>query len=265
MNIIALVKQVPDTETRIKVKPGSADIEREGVNMVLNPYDEFGVEEALKIKESKGGSVVIITMGEAKAEEAVRTALAMGADRAIRLDGPEFAGADSYSAAKAIAKAVAGEQYDLIFCGKQAVDDDCAQVGTLVSAMLGIPCVNCVNKLEVGDSSMKATREIEGGLETIEVPTPCIITATKGLNEPRYPSLPGIMKAKKKELKPVNVGALGLGADEVGAAGAKTTVTALEMPPERKAGQVFDASKGEELPGVVSKVVNLLRDEAKIL
>jgi electron transfer flavoprotein beta subunit len=265
LNIIVLVKQVPDTETKIKVKPGSADIEREGVNMVLNPYDEFGVEEALKIKESKGGSVVIVTMGEAKAEESVRTALAMGADRAIRLDGAEFAGADSYATAKALAKAISGEQYDLIFAGKQAMDDDCAQVGALVAAMLGIPCVNCVNKLEVGDGSVKATREIEGGLETIEAPTPCVIAAAKGLNEPRYPSLPGIMKAKKKELKQVNLGALGLSADEVGAAGAKTTIAALEMPPERKAGQVFDASKQEDIPGVAAKVVNLLRDEAKIL
>jgi electron transfer flavoprotein beta subunit len=261
LNIIALVKQVPDTETRIKIKAGTTEIEREGVNMVLNPYDEFGVEEALKIKESKGGSVVVITMGEAKAEEAVRTALAMGADRAIRLDGAEFAGADAFATAKALAKAVSGEQYDLIFCGKQAVDDDCAQVGTVVSALLGIPCVNMVTKLEVGDGSVKATREIEGGTETIEVPTPCVITAQKGLNEPRYPSLPGIMKAKKKELKPVNLGALGLAADEVGAAGSKTVISALEMPPERKAGQVFEGEAAE----IVPKVVKLLRDEDKIL
>ncbi|MFA6451289.1 MAG: electron transfer flavoprotein subunit beta/FixA family protein [bacterium] len=261
MNIIALVKQVPDTETRIKIKAGTTEIEREGVNMVLNPYDEFGVEEALKIKESKGGSVVVITMGEAKAEEAVRTALAMGADRAIRLDGAEFLGADAFATAKALSKAVSGEQYDLIFCGKQAVDDDCAQVGTLVSAMLGIPCVNMVTKLEVGDGSVKATREIEGGVEIIEVPTPCVITAHKGLNEPRYPSLPGIMKAKKKELKPVALGALGLAADEVGAAGSKSFITALEMPPERKAGQIFEGEAAE----IVPKVVNLLRDEAKII
>jgi electron transfer flavoprotein beta subunit len=261
LNIIALVKQVPDTETRIKIKAGTTEIEREGVNMVLNPYDEFGVEEALKIKESKGGAVVVVTMGEAKAEEAVRTALAMGADRAIRLDGPEFAGADAFATAKALAKAVAGEQYDLIFAGKQAVDDDSAQVGALVSAMLGIPCVNMVTKLEVGDGSVKATREIEGGTETIAVPLPCVITAQKGLNEPRYPSLPGIMKAKKKELKAVNLGALGLAANEVGAAGSKTAVAALEMPPERKAGQVFEGDPAE----IVPKVVKLLRDEAKIL
>ncbi|HOX28888.1 MAG TPA: electron transfer flavoprotein subunit beta/FixA family protein [bacterium] len=261
MNIIVLVKQVPDTETRIKLKAGSTDIDREGINMVLNPYDEFAVEEAIKIKEAGGGSVVIITAGEAKAEEAVRTALAMGADRAIRLDGAEFAGADSYSTAKALAKAISAEQYDLILCGKQAVDDDSVQVGTLVAAMLGIPSVNMVTKLEVAGGSMKASREIEGGHEVVEVPTPCVITAQKGLNEPRYPSLPGIMKAKKKELKAVALGALGLSADEVGAAGAKSAVVELSLPPERKAGQVFEGEAAE----IVPKVVKLLRDEAKVV
>jgi len=261
LNIIVLVKQVPDTETRIKVKPGSADIEREGVNMVLNPYDEFAVEEAIRIKEAKGGSVVVITMGEQKAEEAVRTALAMGADRAKRLDGAEFAGADAYATAMALAAAVKAEQYDLILCGKQAVDDDCAQVGTLVASMIGIPVVNMVVKLEVGDGVVKATREIEGGSEVVEAPMPCVITAQKGLNEPRYPSLPGIMKAKKKELKAVPLGELGLGAGDVGAAGAKTKVVELLMPPERKAGQVFEGEPAE----IVPKVVRLLRDEAKVV
>lgn len=261
MNIIVLLKQVPDTETRIKVKPGATDIEREGVNLVMNPYDEYAVEEAIRIKEAKGGSVVIITMGEQKAEEAVRTALAMGADRAKRLDGAEFAGADAYATAKALAKAVAGEQYDLILCGKQAVDDDCAQVGALVASMLGLPVVNTVVKLEVGDGTVKATREIEGGSETVEAPMPCVITAQKGLNEPRYPSLPGIMKAKKKELKPVGLGELGLSAGEVGAAGSMTRIAEMTPPPERKAGQVFEGDAAE----IVPKVVKLLRDEAKVI
>jgi electron transfer flavoprotein beta subunit len=261
LNIIVLVKQVPDTETRIKVKPGATDIDREGVNMVLNPYDEFAVEEALKIKEAKGGSVVVLTMGEQKSEEAVRTALAMGADRAKRLDGAEFAGADAYSTAKALAKAISAEQYDLILCGKQAVDDDCAQVGALVASMLGIPVVNVAVKLEVGEGSVKATREIEGGHEVVEASMPCMVTAQKGLNEPRYPSLPGIMKAKKKELKPVSLGDLGLGAGDVGAAGAKTKLVEMTPPPERKAGQVFEGEAAE----IVPKVVRLLRDEAKVI
>ncbi|HOO56011.1 MAG TPA: electron transfer flavoprotein subunit beta/FixA family protein [bacterium] len=261
MNIIALVKQVPDTETRIKVQPGAKDIDREGVNFVLNPYDEFAVEESLKIKEAQGGNVVIMTMGAQQAEEAVRTALAMGADRAVRLDGDDFLNADNFATAKALVKAIQNEEYDLIFCGKQAVDDDGAQVGTLVAAMLDLPCVNQVVKLEVAGATLKATREIEGGSETIEVPTPCVITAHKGLNEPRYPSLPGIMKAKRKELKAVSSGDLGLSADEIGAAGSKTEVAGLSMPPERKAGQVFEGEPAE----IVPKVVALLRDEAKVI
>lgn len=261
MNTIVLVKQVPDTETKVKVKPGTTDIDREGVNNVLNPYDEFAVEEAIKIKEAQGGEVIIITMGEQRAEEAVRTALAMGADRAIRLDGPEFAGADAFSTAKALAKAISSQSYDLIMCGKQAIDDDSAQVGLLVASLLGIPSVSLVVKLEVGGGSLKATREVEGGVQQIEVPTPCLLTAQKGLNEPRYPSLPGIMKAKKKKLDVVNLGALGVAAGEVGAAGAKSEIAAMSMPPERKAGQVFQGEAEE----IVPKVVQLLRSEAKVV
>lgn len=259
MNTIVLIKQVPDTETRVKVKPGAKDIDREGVNHVLNPYDEFAVEEAIKIKESKGGEVVILTVGAQQAEESVRTALAMGADRAIRLDGAEFQGADSYSTAKALAAAISKEKYDLILCGKQAVDDDAAQVGLLVASMLGIPGVSLVVKAEVGDGSVKVTREIEGGLQDLEVSTPCLLTAQKGLNEPRYPSLPGIMKAKKKPLDVKSAG--DVGADGVGAAGAKTEIAEMTMPPERKAGQVFQGEPEE----VVPKVVALLRNEAKVV
>jgi len=261
LNIICLVKQVPDTEAKIKVKPEIKDIDREGLNMVLNPYDEFAVEEALKIKEAKGGSVVVITMGQKKAEDAVRTALAMGADRAIRLDGAEFDGADSYSTAKALAEAVKKEAFDLVLCGKNATDDDASQVGVLAAEMLGIACVNVVTKLEIGDGSFKATREIEGGSETVEGSLPALITATKGLNEPRYPSLPGIMKAKKKELKPVTVGDLGLDAGAAGAAGAKTDLAALTPPPERAAGKKFEGDPAE----IVPQVVKLLREEAKVI
>ena len=248
MNTIVLIKQVPDTETKVKVKPGATDIDREGVNYVLNPYDEFAAEEAIKIKEAQGGEVVIVTMGEQGADEAVRTALAMGADRAIRLDAPSN---DPYGCASALAKALGNESYDLILTGKQAVDDDQAQVGTLVATMLGIPCATMVIKTEVGDGSMKITREIEGGTQEMELPTPCLLTAQKGLNEPRYPSLPGIMKAKRKKLDVVSPEG----------EGAKTEVAELEMPPERKAGQVFEGEPEE----IVPKVVQLLHDEAKVV
>ncbi len=262
MKTIVLIKQVPDTETKVKVNPGETDINREGINLVLNPYDEFAAEEAIKIKEAKGGEVVVCTLGEKKAEEAIRTALAMGADRAIRLDGEAFAGSDNYATAKALAKAIEKEgDYDLILCGKQAVDDDSAQVGTLVAEMLGIPSASLVINCEVGDGSVTITREIEGGNQELEIAMPCLLTAQKGLNEPRYPSLPGIMKAKRKKLDVLSAGDLGLGADEAGAAGSKTAIKELSMPPERKAGQVFEGEPEE----IVPKVAQLLREEAKVI
>jgi electron transfer flavoprotein beta subunit len=264
VKIIVLVKQVPDTETKIKVKPGEKDIDREGVNMVVNPYDEFAIEEALRIKEKNAGSeVVIISMGGKKAEEAIRTGLAMGADRAIRMDGDAFNGADPFAAAKAISKAGAAEAgFDLVLCGKQAMDDDQAQTGALVAEMLGIPSVCIVTKLELADGKAKVTREIEGGVEVVEVALPAVITCQKGLNEPRYPSLPGIMKAKKKEIKLMDVAALGLSDAEVGVAGSKTELAELSMPAERQAGKVF--ADGDPLENA-KKVVQLLRDEAKVI
>ena len=263
MNILCLIKQVPDTEAKLKVKPDVKDIDREGINMVMNPFDEFAVEEAIRQKEKKGGAVVVITLGAKKAEETVRTALAMGADRAVRLDAEtaELGGSDCFSAAAALAAAVKKEEYDLILVGKQAMDDDQGQVGLLVADMLGIPCANAVVKLEVGDGSLKATREIEGGEETVELPLPALITCTKGLNEPRYPSLPGIMKAKKKELKVVTAGDVGADAAAVGAAGAMTELAAMTPPPERAAGKKLEGDPAD----IVPQVVKALREEAKVI
>ena len=263
MNILVLLKQVPDTEAKIKVKPGELDIDREGINLVVNPYDEFAVEEALRIKEKLGGEVVIVCLGEKRSEEAIRTALAMGADRAIRVDADEIKGSDAYSTAVALAKAASAEKYDLIFCGKQAVDDDSAQVGLITAELLGLPYASAITKLELAadGKTAKATREIEGGEEVDEIPLPCILTAHKGLNEPRYPSLPGIMKAKKKELKVVGLAGLGLDAGAVGAAGAKSKIVELSPPPERQAGKVLEGEPAD----LAKKVVQLLHDEAKVI
>ncbi|MEW6203661.1 MAG: electron transfer flavoprotein subunit beta/FixA family protein [bacterium] len=263
MNILILLKQVPDTEAKIKVKPGELDIDREGINYVVNPYDEFAVEEALKIKEKVGGEVVVICLGEKRSEEAIRTALAMGADRAVRIDGDAIKGSDSYSTAVVLAKAAGMEKYDLILCGKQAVDDDSAQVGQITAEMLGLPYSSAIIKLELSEDqkTAKVTREIEGGEEIDEVPLPCVLTAHKGLNEPRYPSLPGIMKAKKKELKVLGLAELGLDAGAVGAAGAKSKIVELLPPPERQAGKVLEGEPAD----LAQKVVQLLHDEAKVV
>ncbi|MFH1540228.1 MAG: electron transfer flavoprotein subunit beta/FixA family protein [bacterium] len=261
MNTIVLVKQVPDTEAKIKVRPGELDIDREGLNYVLNPYDEFAVEEALKQKGAVGGDVVIICLGEKRTEEAIRTALAMGADRAVRIDADEIKGSDPYSTAVALAAAVKKEDPGLILCGKQAMDDDAAQVGQIVAELLGMPCASVTLALEVADGKAKVRREIEGGEETDELPLPCVVTCQKGLNEPRYPSLPGIMKAKKKPLNIVGAGDLGADASAIGEAGAKTAVTELKPPPARQAGKVLEGEPAD----LAKQVAQLLRDEAKVI
>ena len=184
MNIVACVKQVPDTEAQIKVKGDGSGIEEGGIKWVMNPYDEFGVEEALKIKEKAGGDVTVVSAGPARAMETIRTALAMGADKGIHIDDASLYDADAYATAEALAAAIKGIPYDIIFCGQRAIDDDSGQVGSILAELLGIPQVTMVIKLEVAGAA-KATTPIEGAQLVIESSLPCVITATKGLNEPR--------------------------------------------------------------------------------
>jgi electron transfer flavoprotein beta subunit len=188
----------------------------------------------------------------------------MGADKAVHLDDPAFEGGDAFSTAKALATAIKGMEYDLIFCGKQAIDDDLAQVGPALAEMLEIPQIVVVTKVEVSDDGKKAkvNRQIIGGEEIIEVPLPAVLTAQKGLNEPRYASLPGIMKAKKKEIKSVKVGDLGLEPSGVGKAGAKTQILKMYSPPQREAGKIIEGETAEE---TAPKLAKLLREEAKVI
>ena len=264
MNIIICMKQVPDTEAQIRVKPDGSGIVDSDIKFVMNPYDEFGVEEALLLKEKFGGTVTIVCLGPERAVEAIRTGLAMGADKAVHLDDPAFEGGDAFSTAKALAAAIKGMEYDLVFCGKQAIDDDLAQVGPALAEMLGIPQIVVVTKVEVSDDGKKAkvNRQIIGGEEIIDVPLPAVLTAQKGLNEPRYASLPGIMKAKKKEVKSVKVADLGLDPNDVGKAGAKTQVLKMYSPPQREAGKM---SEGETAEETAPKLAKLLREEAKVI
>jgi electron transfer flavoprotein beta subunit len=263
VNIVVCMKQVPDTETVIRVKSDGSGIVTDDIKYVMNPYCEFGVEEALRIKEKFGGQVTLITMGPQRALESLRTGLAMGADRSIHLNDPAFEGADGFSTAKALAEVIKKEPFDLILCGKQAVDDDLAQVGPSLAEILGLPQVTLITKLEINpeQKKAKAEREIEGGKEIIEVEMPAVFTCQKGLNEPRYASLPGIMKAKKKEVKPVDQAALGLQAEEVGATGAKTKILKFSSPPSRPPGKIISG----EILEAAQKLVQLLREEAKII
>jgi electron transfer flavoprotein beta subunit len=264
MNIIVCMKQVPDSEAQIRVKPDGSGIVDSDIKFVMNPYDEYGVEEALQLKEKFGGVVTIVCLGPARAMEAIRTGLAMGVDKAVHLDDPAFEGGDAFSTAKALAAAIKGMEHDLIFCGKQAIDDDLAQVGSGIAEILGIPQVSVITKVEVADDTKtaKVNRQIVGGEEIIEVPLPAVLTAQKGLNEPRYASLPGIMKAKKKEVKPVKAADLGLDPGSVGAAGAKTRIIKMTSPPQREDAKMIEGETPEETAAQLAK---LLREEAKVI
>ena len=250
MKIAVCIKRVPDSETRVKVGADGKSLDEAGVKFVMNPYDEFAVEEALRRKEKAGsGEVVVLCLGPATAQETIRTALAMGADRGILLQADKIP-ADPYETAKLIAAELKSATWDLILFGRMAIDDYSHQVGTLVAELLGLPSVSAVSHLDIDGTKAVAEREIEGGIEVVEFPLPAVITADKGLNEPRYPALKGIMAAKKKplEVKPVQAAA---GAIEV---------VALTPPAERKEGKIVG-----EGAAAVGELVRLLREEAKVL
>jgi electron transfer flavoprotein beta subunit len=256
VNIVVCVKQVPDTEALIKVKADGSGIDEGGIKWVMNPYDEFGVEEALKLKEKNGGDVTIVSVGPARALETIRTALAMGAEKGIHINDPALEGADAYTTASALAAAIKEIPHDIVFCGMRAIDDDAGQVGSILAELLGIPQVTVVTKLEVADGKATAVKAIEGAQLVIETSLPCVITAAKGLNEPRYASLPGIMKAKKKPVDVKDAAALGI------SVAAKAKIVKMMPPPERAPGKIVG---GEEAAEKAAQLVKLLREEAKVI
>lgn len=250
MKIAVCVKRVPDTEARIKIGADGKTIDESGVKFVLNPYDEFAVEEALKLKDAAGaGEVVVVSVGGDASQETIRTALAMGADRGVLLK-VEGSPMDPLPVAQALAGELKAGGYDLVLCGKLAVDDYSHGTGVLVAELLGLPAVAAASRLTITDGKGTAEREIEGGIEVVEFELPALITTEKGLNEPRYPALKGIMMAKKKplEVKPVTLGTAGL------------VVESLAYPPERPAGRIVG-----EGPDAVPALLEALRTEAKVL
>ena len=250
MRIAVCIKRVADSETRVKPGPDGKSLDEAGVKFVLNPYDEFAVEEALKRREAAGsGEVAVFALGPAAAQETIRTALAMGADRGVLLQADRIP-ADGFETAKALAAALQDGGWDLILFGKMAIDDYNQQVGPMVAELLGLPCVTCVAHLDLAAGKGTAEREIEGGLEVVEFPLPAVLTADKGLNEPRYPALKGIMAAKKKplEVKPVSFATGGI------------EVLAMLPPPERKEGRIVG-----EGAAAVPELIRVLREEAKVL
>jgi electron transfer flavoprotein beta subunit len=247
MNIIVCVKRVPDSESRVTVAGGS--VVTQGIKHVLNPYDEIAVEEALKLREAAGdGTVSVMTMGGDEAKETLRTALAMGADQGVLLKGEPSV--DGLGTAEKLAEAIKDREFDLVLFGKQAIDDDNLQVPAMVAELLGIPCATVVVELKVDGGQVTAKREVEGGHEIYKFATPGVIAAQKGLNEPRYASLKGIMQAKKKPLEEI----------DVGDAESRLEIMQVKPPAERSAGEIIG-----EGPDAVPELIRKLRDEAKAI
>lgn len=249
MKSIVCIKRVPDSEARIRVGPAGRGIDPSGVKYVMNPYDEYALEEALRLKEqAEEGMVTVVTVGPEEARETLRSALAMGADEAVLLKAE--GSVDGLSVARVLADEIAEREHDLILFGKQAIDDDNMQVPAMVAQLLGLPCATVVVDLSIEGGTVTARREVEGGHEVVVFDLPGVVAAQKGLNEPRYPSLKGIMAAKRKPLEE----------KEVELPPARVELVALEPPPARPEPQIV--GEGVE---AVPELVRRLREEAKVL
>jgi electron transfer flavoprotein beta subunit len=248
VKILVPIKRVPDPATTIRVLSDGSGIATDNVKWVINPFDEIAIEEALRIKEKLSGEVVLVTVGQSTWQEQLRTGLAMGADRAILVknDGA----LDSLAIARILAKVISDEKPELVLLGKQAIDDDSNQVGQMLAEMLGWPQATFASKVEFADQKVTVTREVDGGLEAIAFDLPAVITTDLRLNEPRYASLPGIMKARKKELKEIPAESLGVDL------ASKLKVKTLAAPPKRQAGKKV---------GSVQELVQVLHTEAKVI
>ena len=251
MKIIVVIKRVPDTETQVRIGGDGKTIDPSGVVYVMNPYDEYAVEEAIRLKEKFGGEITIICVGPEEATKEIRTAIAMGCDTGVLLKD-QAGRLDPTGVARVLTEEIKGREYDLILFGKKNVDDDYGQIPLLVAARLDLPAVTAINQLEVGADGKMATvrRNIEGGAEVYEVKLPAVLTAEKGLNEPRYPNLIAVRKSMKAplDIKQIPETALGL------------KVLKMELPPRRQGGRIV--GKGVD---AVDEMVRLLRDEAKIV
>jgi electron transfer flavoprotein beta subunit len=257
MNIYVCIKQVPDTETKIKLNGDSTGIDTAGIKWIMSPYDEFAVEEALRLREKNAGSTVtVISAGPVRVVDTIRTALAMGADNGVHVELAETA--DNNMAAKALAGALKKEsKVDIVFTGKEAIDDGAAQTSQLVAEYLGIPYVTVVLNVEYGATSVKCKREIEGGsFEMVEASLPALIAAQKGMNEPRYASLPNIMKAKKKEVKALKAADVGVTDGDV-----KIRYKNLQLPPPKQAGKKIAGDPAAQ----AKELARLLHEEAKVV
>jgi electron transfer flavoprotein beta subunit len=259
LNSVVCISHVPDTESRIKIAAGGAGIDEAGLKFIVSPYDEFALEAAIRLKEAQGGEVTVLTFGPDRAAQALRECLARGATRAVHIKG-ESSQADSLGVARVLAAAIQQISPELVLLGKQGVGTDNSLVGPMLAELLGMPQINVITHLEVADGKATAHREIEGAEEVITAPLPAVVTAQKGLNEPRYASLKGIMAAKKIAIDTKTVTDLGL--DEKDIFGARVRVVSLEQPPEKSGGRKID---GSDPAAAAKEILRYIQEEAKAL
>lgn len=253
MNYVVLLKQTFDTEEKIQISNGQ--IVEDGVEFIINPYDEYATEEAIRLKEAHGGEVIVVAVGPDRTESALRTALALGADRAILVNDESLFG-DEYKTSQVLAAVVKDLNADVILGGNVAVDSGAGQVAVRVAELLGINHISTITKLEINGNTVRAERDVEGDLEVIEASLPVLVTAQQGLNEPRYPSLPNIMKAKRKPLDR-------LGAGDITATIGDSKIEVIEQyfPAKKEAGKILTG----EIADQVTELVQLLKTEAKVI
>jgi len=262
VNILVFVKQVPDTETRIQIQNGAVDTA--SVKWIANPYDEFAIEEALQIREKLGaGKVTVVSLGPDRVKEAIKYALSLGADEGVYVKGDGVALDDPLSVATVLAAAARKSGFDLILTGKQGVDQDFGATGVMLAEFLDVPHVSVVVGLEIDAAAKtgKAKREVEGGMEHVSFELPAVVTAQKGLNNPRYASLKGIMAVKKKVIPEWTIADLGVDAASVAPAGASVRTLEATLPPARAAGKVLEGEPAD----TARELVRLLREEAKVI
>jgi electron transfer flavoprotein beta subunit len=256
MEIVVCIKRTPDTTARVKPSGDGKALDPQGVEFIINPYDELAIEQAVRTKEKLGGTVTAVMLDPEANQTIMRKAMAMGIDKGIILQGGQTF--DAFGVAKALAGAIQKQKFDIVFCGKQGIDDDNYQVPSMLAYLLGIPRVNVVIKMDIADNIVTANRQIEGGEEVVKMKLPCLVSCQRGLNEPRFPSLKGIMDAKKKPLEVVKLDSFESTLD----------VVKLESPPSRPPGRIVANVNGKTADDVrkaSQELIRLLKEEAKVL
>lgn len=260
MKIAVCVKSVPDTETNIQTNDDKSNISLDGVKFITSPYDEYAIEEALKIKEKHGGETVAISVGGSEVTDVLRDSLARGIDSAIHVNDPDLEWLDPLSVGEVLAAVIKDGGYDVVLTGQQGVGGDNNQVPSILAELLDVAQATMVVKLEIEEGKFKAEREIEGAHETVEGSLPCVVSAQKGLNEPRYPSIKGVMAARRKTIDTKDAEALGI-KGKVGGDSRKVVLKEMKLPPQRSGGKILEGEAADQ----AKELIQLLRQEAKVL